>query len=440
MVVDGGHPEGSAWDERRNKACRKVLWHVTTADARIKRQASVSGWKPSPIPTHEDAVYRSGATGEPSACLPSWHDVVFYAVPCGFSPIHGCVGDDAIVNAQGWEGWCGTLDVARLVGTLPVGGIGLAVGGAHHVEHHVAAFLVRDLAGDAPIGVVGSDDARNVAFERGRNLERKDSFAIGVAPLFDNVLFHARIHLPLVVAAGCGTRGKFLLRDSLFGREEVVQVVVPLGRSDRLNPELHALCNVIRQGIADFSHEQAGKAFGVEEDGFFALSVQPLENLDQRRAGKTGVSGSALDEVEAQGLFLIGRQGGAFVRLLPALALETEGPTEVQNLPVAEDDPRGVARVHHLDNRVAAQTFVAESVRQVVAPVEGQIARLFVAMGILFADGEVAGRTTDREQVQAVIGNHEVAATCIALIAGDDRTRAVLVEQVLGGCRSLRRR
>jgi hypothetical protein len=28
----------SAWDERRKKAWRKVIWHCTTADARIKRR------------------------------------------------------------------------------------------------------------------------------------------------------------------------------------------------------------------------------------------------------------------------------------------------------------------------------------------------------------------------------------------------------------------
>jgi hypothetical protein len=28
--------EVSAWEERRNKACSKVIWHFTTADARIK--------------------------------------------------------------------------------------------------------------------------------------------------------------------------------------------------------------------------------------------------------------------------------------------------------------------------------------------------------------------------------------------------------------------
>lgn len=28
--------EVTAWEERRNKACRKVVWHVTAADARIK--------------------------------------------------------------------------------------------------------------------------------------------------------------------------------------------------------------------------------------------------------------------------------------------------------------------------------------------------------------------------------------------------------------------
>ena len=28
--------EVSAWEERRHKACRKVIWHFTTADARIK--------------------------------------------------------------------------------------------------------------------------------------------------------------------------------------------------------------------------------------------------------------------------------------------------------------------------------------------------------------------------------------------------------------------
>jgi len=28
--------EVSAWEERRNKACSKVIWHCTTADARIK--------------------------------------------------------------------------------------------------------------------------------------------------------------------------------------------------------------------------------------------------------------------------------------------------------------------------------------------------------------------------------------------------------------------
>jgi hypothetical protein len=30
--------EVSAWEERRHKAWRKVLWHCTTADARIKRR------------------------------------------------------------------------------------------------------------------------------------------------------------------------------------------------------------------------------------------------------------------------------------------------------------------------------------------------------------------------------------------------------------------
>jgi len=28
--------EVTAWEERRNRACRKVVWHFTTADARIK--------------------------------------------------------------------------------------------------------------------------------------------------------------------------------------------------------------------------------------------------------------------------------------------------------------------------------------------------------------------------------------------------------------------
>ena len=28
--------EVTAWEERRNKACRNVVWHFTTADARIK--------------------------------------------------------------------------------------------------------------------------------------------------------------------------------------------------------------------------------------------------------------------------------------------------------------------------------------------------------------------------------------------------------------------
>ena len=30
--------EVSAWEERRHKAGRKVIWHLTTADARIKRR------------------------------------------------------------------------------------------------------------------------------------------------------------------------------------------------------------------------------------------------------------------------------------------------------------------------------------------------------------------------------------------------------------------
>jgi hypothetical protein len=28
--------EITAWEERRNKACRQVVWHFTTADAPIK--------------------------------------------------------------------------------------------------------------------------------------------------------------------------------------------------------------------------------------------------------------------------------------------------------------------------------------------------------------------------------------------------------------------
>ena len=28
--------EVTAWEERRNRACRKVVWHFTTAEARIK--------------------------------------------------------------------------------------------------------------------------------------------------------------------------------------------------------------------------------------------------------------------------------------------------------------------------------------------------------------------------------------------------------------------
>lgn len=108
----------------------------------------------------------------------------------------------------------------------------------------------------------------------------------------------------------------------LFRREEVVQVVAPIGRRDRLDPESNALRDVIRQCVADFSDEQVGKAFGVEEEGFFARRVQLLEDLDQRRASEAGLAGGALDEVEAQRMFLVGREGSAFARLLPALALE----------------------------------------------------------------------------------------------------------------------
>ena len=177
------------------------------------------------------------------------------------------------------------------------------------------------VASDAPVGVVVADDAREVEFEFGREFEVEQDVVIGVQAQFDKARFNVGIHLDDIVQAFVGGGDQFFLRVFLFGREQVVQVVTPVGGVG-VHGEVDALGDVVGQGVFDFGDEQPGEAFGVGENVLFLAVAQAFENLVQGWAGQAGFPSGALNQV-GDGVTLGGGERAAFEHFLTHFGLET---------------------------------------------------------------------------------------------------------------------